>query len=254
MEEVIVLVGKSSCGKDTIQKKLIEEYGYTGLVSTTSRPPRENEQEGVDYYYVTNEEFERQIENGDMIEYRAYTPASGDKWYYGLSKKAFEVQAEKKVVVLELHGLKELKKYLKGKDIKLTTYYISATEEIRTKRAKARGSFNEEEWQRRLVADNNDFTVEELAKNIDFMIENDTTLENAIKQILCYKNEIYLDLREFNIANINNGCDKAEIVDKYGNILYEKDLEILFSLGYFFYKGDVFLHNIYDVKRHILVG
>ena len=79
MEEIIVLLGKSSCGKNFIQEKLIEEYGYTGLVSTTSRPPRENEQEGVDYYYVTNEEFEKQIANGET-------------WYYGLSKKAFEIK------------------------------------------------------------------------------------------------------------------------------------------------------------------
>ena len=93
-----------------------------------------------------------------------------------------------------------------------------------------------------------------LANNIDYMIKNETTVEDVIKSMLCYKREIYLDLREFNIANINNGCDKAEIVDKYGNILYEKDLEILFSLGYFFYKKDVFLHNIYDVKRHIFVN
>lgn len=254
MEEVIVLTAKSSAGKDAIQKILIEEYGYTGLVSTTSRPPRENEQEGVNYYYVTNEEFEKQIANGEMIEYREYQPANGETWYYGLSKKAFEVQAERKVVVLELYGLKQLKKYLKGKNIKLTSYYISANQEIRTERAKARGSFDEAEWERRLIADNNDFTVEELADNIDYMIKNETTVEDVIKSMLCYKGEVYLDIREFNIANLNNGCNKEDIIAKYGNILYEKDIEVLFSLGYFFYKDDIFLHNIYDVKRHILVG
>ena len=254
MEEVIVLVGKSSCGKDTIQKKLIEAYGYTGLVSTTSRPPIENEQEGVDYYYVTNEEFEKQIANGEMIEYREYHPANGKTWYYGLSKKAFEINTDKKVVVLELYGLKELKKFLKGKNVKLTSFYISANQEIRTERAKARGSFDENEWERRLIADNNDFTVEELASNIDYMIKNETTVEDAIKSMLCYKGEIYLDLREFNVAKLNSGCNKEDIIAKYGNILYEKDIEVLFYLGYFFYKDDTFLHNIYDVKRHILVG
>lgn len=254
MEEIIVLVGKSSCGKDTIQKKLIEEYGYTGLVSTTSRPPRTGEQEGVDYHYVTNEEFEKQITNGEMIEYREYHPANGETWYYGLSKKAFEINTDKKVVVLELYGLKELKKFLKGKNVKLTSYYISANQEIRTERAKSRGSFDEAEWERRLIADNNDFTVEELASNIDYMIKNETTVEDAIKSMLCYKGEIYLDIREFNVASLNSGCNKEDIIAKYGNILYEKDIEVLFYLGYFFYKDDTFLHNIYDVKRHILVG
>jgi guanylate kinase len=249
-----VLLGKSSSGKNYIQEKLIEEYSYTGLVSTTSRRPRENEKEGVDYHYVTNEEFEKQIADGKMIEYREYHPANGETWYYGLSKKAFEIKANKKVVILELYGLKELKKFLKGKNIKLTSYYISANQEIRTERAKARGSFDEAEWERRLIADNNDFTVEELASNIDYMIKNETTVEDAIKSMLCYKGEIYLDLREFNIANINSGCNKKDIIAKYGNILYEKDIEVLFSLGYFFYKNDTFLHNVYDVKRHILVG
>ena len=251
MEEIIVLCGKSSSGKNYIQEKLIEEYGYTGLISTTSRPPRENEKEGVDYYYVTNEEFEKQVANDEMIEWREYYPAGGEKWYYGLSKKAFEVKAEKKVVVLELFGLKELKKYLKGKNIKLTSYYVSASQEIRTERAKARGSFDKDEWERRLIADNNDFTVEELTNNVDYMIKNEAVVENAIKSMLYYKNEVYLDLREFNVANINQGCNKEDVVAKYGNILYEKDLELLFSLGHFFYKDDVYLHNIYDIKRHI---
>ena len=171
-----------------------------------------------------------------------------------LVKKRLKSNTDKKVVVLELYGLKELKMFLKGKNIKLTSFYISANQEIRTERAKARGSFDENEWERRLIADNNDFTVEELANNIDYMIKNETTVEDAIKSMLCYKNEIYLDIREWNVAKLNNGCNKEDVIAKYGNILYEKDIEVLFYLGYFFYMNDTFLHNIYDVKRHIFVG
>ena len=59
-----------------------------------------------------------------------------------------------------------------------------------------------------------------------------------------------INLLDYGYSNFN----KEDIIAKYGNILYEKDIEVLFYLGYFFYKGDIFLHNIYDVKRHILVG
>ena len=53
---MLILVGKSSSGKDTIQKELIK-LGYTPIVNYTTRPPRIGEVDGIAYHFVTQEEF-----------------------------------------------------------------------------------------------------------------------------------------------------------------------------------------------------
>ena len=77
--EVIALFGKSASGKDTIQKWICSTFDWVhGIVSCTTRPIRENEQEGIDYYYLTNEQFAEKVLNGDMLE-----AASFNGWFYG---------------------------------------------------------------------------------------------------------------------------------------------------------------------------
>lgn len=71
---LIVLSGPSGVGKGTVRKAIFErddnEFQYS--VSMTTRPKREGEVEGVDYYFRTKEEFETMIEAGEMLEYAEY--------------------------------------------------------------------------------------------------------------------------------------------------------------------------------------
>lgn len=77
--EVVALFGKSASGKDTIQKWLCSTFEQThGIVSCTTRPVREKEQEGIDYYYLTNEQFAEKVLNGDMLEATSF-----NNWFYG---------------------------------------------------------------------------------------------------------------------------------------------------------------------------
>lgn len=72
--QLIVVSGPSGSGKDTVICKAIERLGENAFlsVSMTTRRKRGNEQDGVDYYFVSNEEFEAHIHNGDMLEYAKY--------------------------------------------------------------------------------------------------------------------------------------------------------------------------------------
>lgn len=171
-----ILCGKSSSGKDTLCK-LLKECGFQTLVSTTTRPMREGEKEGREYFYVSRDEFQRKISAGDMLEYRSYnTTVNGvpDTWYYGLEKKSVENLDSQMgyVVIMDLDGAKAVQEACKHKDC--FTVYIDVDDKVRTDRAKARGSFDSEEWYRRLADDARVFTPANVSRVCDTSIKNDS--------------------------------------------------------------------------------
>jgi guanylate kinase len=79
---IIALLGKAGAGKDTVAKVLVENNPeWHMMVSCTTRPMREGEKEGVNYYYLTNEEFAKKVLNGEMLEAVCF-----NNWYYGTDK------------------------------------------------------------------------------------------------------------------------------------------------------------------------
>ena len=96
--ELIIISGTTCAGKDTVVKNIIKDHDDIVLaVSYTSRDIRPKEKEGIDYYFVTKEEFENKIENGDFLEYALVR----DKDYYGTPKKeVIDLLNEGKDVIL----------------------------------------------------------------------------------------------------------------------------------------------------------
>lgn len=78
--QIIALIGKAGAGKDAIQKVTCELHPlmFHPIVSCTTRPAREGEVEGVDYHYITLNEFTRKVLNGDMLEATEFRD-----WFYG---------------------------------------------------------------------------------------------------------------------------------------------------------------------------
>ena len=79
MHHIFCIIGKSSTGKDTIFKRLLEreDLGLLNIISYTTRPIRENETEGIEYFFtdeVAEAEFEKQ---GKLIEKRSYDTFHG---------------------------------------------------------------------------------------------------------------------------------------------------------------------------------
>ena len=80
---LILIVGPTASGKSSIYKKLLKIISNVNFsISYTTRKKRENEQDGVDYYFISQEEFENKIENKEFIEF-----AKVHDNYYGTSKK-----------------------------------------------------------------------------------------------------------------------------------------------------------------------
>ena len=66
---IIVISAPSGVGKTTLTKRLLQISSFTYSVSFTTRPPRKNEIEGVDYYFISNEEFQKMVEEEKFVEW-----------------------------------------------------------------------------------------------------------------------------------------------------------------------------------------
>ena len=106
--KLIVVSGPSGVGKDTVVSEYIKRNSNTYLsVSCTSRAPREGEVDGVNYIFLSREEFEERISNGDFLEYAEY---NGN--YYGTPKYKMEEELEKGkdvILVIEVQGALKVK-------------------------------------------------------------------------------------------------------------------------------------------------
>ncbi len=148
---ITIYFGKSASGKDTFMKKCLATGKCKPIVSYTTRPMREGEKNGADYNFVTPEEFRKIEDQGKMLESRSYDTLVGgkhDTWHYGSPRINPD---EDYVAVLDIDGIRQyINAYSKDK-IKLI--YVFVEDNIRESRAKARGSFDKTEWDRRMADD-----------------------------------------------------------------------------------------------------
>ena len=96
---LVVVSGFSGAGKGTLMKALLEKYhNYALSISATTRSPREGEQDGREYFFVTRDKFESMIEEKELIEYAQYV-----NHYYGTPRQyVFQQMADGKDVILEI--------------------------------------------------------------------------------------------------------------------------------------------------------
>lgn len=181
---IIAITGKSASGKDSIARVLSYLCGYKIVVSTTTRPKRSNETNHVEYHFVSDEEFQKLINNNQLIEYRVYHTIENDKpaiWHYGITKDEIDLNKFSYICVVDLKGLSDLKKYFPGKII---SFFINVKDEDRKLRAIARDrNFELAEWDRRAEDDKRIF--KDVEKVVDYIIDNNNFSE-CIKSILAY--------------------------------------------------------------------
>jgi guanylate kinase len=140
----IALVGAATSGKDFLRKRLMNR-GFKFGVSCTTRPPREGEVEGKDYYYLTNERFNQLVESDQFVEWQDF-----NGWRYGITKNEFE---KCDVMILNAHAVNILPLEYRNR---LFIIYIDIPEEVRRERLSARND-NSDSIDRRITADNEQF-------------------------------------------------------------------------------------------------
>jgi len=178
-EKIIILMGSCSVGKDTTAR-LLEQEGFNFVVSTTTRPMREGETVRDPYIFTTNEEFEKLIDNGGLIEYREYLTTNNELWYYGVQNE--EIEKDKSyVAVLDPVGLDGFKQHFK--DV-VVSFYMDANESVRMERCKHRGDYDETEWVNRLKNDTDMFSKVFIENEIDYVINAEGTPKEIFNKII----------------------------------------------------------------------
>ena len=179
---IIVLLGASSSGKSTIEHELSTHHGFEKIISYTTRQPRDNEENGKDYWFVDNDTFKEVLKRDLFAEHDEYS----QNRLYGTLKSDY-VDGDK-VVVLTPNGLRQLKKNCPNEDI--LTVLVEANLGTRVKRYIDRCGVNKfnfddkNEIAARVERDYGMFLG--LEKEVDLVIHNDegSDIKDLVADIL----------------------------------------------------------------------
>lgn len=154
---LLLIMGKTASGKDTVCNLLCEKYGFERIVTYTTRPMRKGEVNGKTYHFVTDDEFLALEENGFFLETKTYSSAFGE-WRYGSPLREMKDGRKNKVLVLTPSGIEN---FLRSEKNGMVTanhkiVYIYANNATIKKRLVKRGDKTEEAT-RRIAADEKDF-------------------------------------------------------------------------------------------------
>jgi len=179
---MVLIAGPSGAGKTTIVKYLENTFpdSFKEAVSHTTRPIRPGEINGVHYHFVDKKEFERMIENNELIEYMKIYDN-----YYGLSKKEIEsILAEGKIPLIIVYptALPSYKEYCE--EIGCLKLFFTAPKDVLIERLKARGD-SPEQLQKRLSKLDKELEMEkELKDQFDNVIVCVGSIEEVAGHVL----------------------------------------------------------------------
>ena len=172
---IVVLVGESASGKSTIEKLIKErDTSFTKIVSYTTRPMRDREQNGIDYHFISNDEFANMISDDAFIESAKYRG-----WNYGSAKKDYD-DGNNHVVVLTPHGCRSLKRWANNNPgTKIISIYFDVDRRSRMIKILNRGDDIDEAY-RRNISDVGQF--DGFVDEADYVITN-TNYEKSIEDV-----------------------------------------------------------------------
>lgn len=167
MGKIFYMMGKSASGKDTIYKKLMEKMPeFHTIVPYTTRPMREGEKEGMEYFFVDQEQFNEMMEEKKIIEFRSYNTKCGIWTYFTADDGQIDLGKNNYLVIGTLESYQALREYF-GEEV-LVPLYIEVEDGLRLSRALERERKQQkpqyEELCRRFLADAEDFSEENLDK------------------------------------------------------------------------------------------
>lgn len=174
--KLIIFSAPSGSGKSTIINKLMSDYGLQGRfsISATSRKPRGSEQDGVEYYFLTEEDFRRRISEGDFLEYEEVYPGC----FYGTLRSEVDrtlARGENVILDIDVQGGLNVKK-IYG-DRALTLFIQPPSIERLRERLERRGTDAPEVIERRLAKAETELSF---AHRYDAVVVNDD-LEEACR-------------------------------------------------------------------------
>ena len=172
---LIIIAGGSGTGKTTTENLLSQDPNIIKLISTTTRPRREKEEHGKDYYFISKEEFEAELKKGRFLEYVIY-----DGNYYGVHGKVIDLilgtQKKNGVIIVDVEGFRQIKKYCQERGYNNISYWFKAeSREKMVEHMRKRGT-SESEIIRRLIIEEQEG---KFADEFDYIL---TVKENGLNE------------------------------------------------------------------------
>jgi len=176
---LIVISGPSGVGKDSLVERMKARGAqFHFVVTATSRPPRPEERHGVDYFFVSKEEFERMIQDGELLEYAVVYGQ-----YKGIPKQQIRdaLDSGKDVVLrLDVQGAATIRRLIPGA---VLIFLTATSEEELIERLQRRETESDLQLERRVA------TAREEMKQVDafdyVVVNRDCQLDDAVDQVLC---------------------------------------------------------------------
>lgn len=180
-KQVVVIAGPAGSGKDSIIRNILARFphGTAFGLNATTRAPRPGEQHSVNYFFLSNEEFLKELANGHIPEH--YHRLETDT-YYGLYKPDLDKKiAEDKIVFFQIQIIGA--KYLKEQYGATTFFIMPPSPDAFEKRIRSRAPMSDHEWQERLAFTKRE--IEEEAPWYDYRITNeDGKLDEAVDSVV----------------------------------------------------------------------
>ncbi len=170
---LVVISGPSGVGKGTIRKALFDmpDNNFCYSVSMTTRKPREGERNGVDYFFVSREEFESHIQNDEMLEYAEFV---GE--YYGTPRAYIDsnLALGKEVIMeIEVQGALQVREKMPEA---VFVFIVPPSKKALIERLQMRGTENQSSMQKRLDKAEREY---HLAYKYDYIVVNDDVFNAA---------------------------------------------------------------------------
>lgn len=184
MNCIFYIMGKSSSGKDTIYNRIRLEENLLPVVLYTTRPMRENEENGREYHFVDRACFDKMKSEGKVIEERIYNTIHGE-WIYFTSRDSIDIEKGNCIGIGTLESYVKIKEHF-GEAV--VPIYIEVEDGLRLARAVERERLQTNpkyaELCRRFLADSSDFSEEKLKEaGISRRFSNEGEIEECIDEI-----------------------------------------------------------------------
>ena len=194
---IFYLMGKSSSGKDTIYKKLIEKENFPlkTVVGYTTRPIRNGEQNGTEYKFVDEKRYKEMKEKGIVIESRSYNTVHGVWTYFTADDGQIDLKSDNYILIGTLESYEKIREYY-GKENVIPLYIeVEAGERLTRalEREKKQSNPKYAEMCRRFLADEEDFSEKNIEKAEIKKRYKNVNLDECIKEIY---DKIIGDIRE----------------------------------------------------------
>lgn len=190
MGRMVYLMGKSSTGKDTVYKELLknEKFTFQKIVLYTTRPIRDGEKNGREYFFTDEEGFQALEAEGKVIEARAYHTYHGLWRYFTVDDGSIDLEKNDYLIIGTLESYVKTAEYF-GKD-KVIPVLLTVDDGLRLQRALDRERRQEnpkyQELCRRYLADDEDFSQENLQKAGVLQTFSNENLEKCLSEIEAY--------------------------------------------------------------------